>query len=377
MAEPVGYLRLRITPGSIARATLLVAGWMVVVAVLTRARGSLVLFALGMTGAALALPLVAFLGRWIPRWVAVVAVSLLAAAVVGLVGYRAVDEVDRQTDKLADAIDESVERIEASPRYADLAERLDLKDRADQVTTTLREDVSLNADRLGELAPELASEAGDVFIVWLFSVMLLAGGPPMVDAFVRLFPSPVTQARMHRVIVLAHRRMARYVGLMMVRAVAVFLLTYGLGLLLDLRVPTVLALAVAFLSLFPCVGLLVGGILFAVSTALRSPDLVIPLILAAVLLQACDVVFVQRRIEAWSVAVRSFLLVVATMLGWSLEGVRGVIIATVAVIFVMAAIEEGLAIRDGTKPDPGSGIDGNARRGSGATSSSSLPALTE
>jgi predicted PurR-regulated permease PerM len=375
VAEPAGHLRLRITPGSIARATVLVAGWMVAVAVLARARGSLVLFALGMTGAALALPLVSFLGRWIPRWVAVVAVSLLAAAVVGMVGYRAVDEVERQTDKLADAIDESVARIEASPRYADLAERLDLQDRAQQVTTTLRDDVSLNADRLGELAPELASEAGDVFIVWLFSVMLLAGGPPMVQAFVRLFPSPVTQARVHRVIVLAHRHTARYVGLMLLRAGAVALLTFGIGMLLDLRVPTVLALAVGFLSLFPCFGLFLGGVLFAISTALRSPDLVIPLVLAALVVQACDVVFVQRRIEGWSVAVRSFVLVVATMLGWSLEGVRGVIIATVAVIFVMAAVEEGLAIRDGSKPDPGSGLDGRLRRG--VPASSSLPALAE
>lgn len=361
MAEPVGYRRLRITPGSIARATVLVAGWLVVLAMLTRARGPLVLFALGLTGAALALPLVSFLGRWMPRWVAVVAVSLLAAGVVGLVGYRAVDEVDRQTDKLADAVDESVARIEASPRYADLAERLDLKDRAEQVTKTLREDVSLNASRLSELAPALASGAGDVFIVWLFSVMLLAAGPPLVESFVRLFPSAVTRARVHRVIVLAHQRTARYVGLMLLRAVVVFLLAYGGSLLLDLRVPTVLGLTIAFLSLFPCFGLFVGGVLFAVSTALRSPDLVAPLILLAVVLQACDVVFVQHRIDRSSVSVRSFLLVVATLLGWAVEGVRGVIIATVAITFVMAAIEEGLGIRDGTSDDPGSGLDGKAR----------------
>jgi predicted PurR-regulated permease PerM len=75
------------------------------------------------------------------------------------------------------------------------------------------------------------------------------------------------------------------------------------------------------------------------------------------------------------VAVRSFVLVVATMLGWSLEGVRGVLIATVAVIFVMAAVEEGLAIRDGSKPDPGSGLDGRLRRG--VPASSPLPALAE
>jgi len=375
VAEPAGYLRLRITPGSIARATLLVAGWMIAMAVLTRARGSLVLFALGMVGAALALPLVAFLGRWMPRWIAVVAVSILAAGVVGLIGYRAVDEVDRQTDKLANAIDDSVDRIVASPRYADLAERLDLKDRADQVTKTLREDVSLNADRLGELAPELASEAGDVFIVWLFSVMLLAGGPPMVEAFVRLFPSPTTRARVKQVIVSSHRRTARYVGLMVARASAVFLITYVLGLLLDLRVPTVLALTVGFLSLFPCFGLFVGGVLFAVSTALRSPDLVVPLILAAALLQACDVVFVLRRIEGWSVTVRSFVLIVATMLGWSLEGVRGVLIATTAVVFVMAAIEEGLGIRDGKRPDPAAG-SGLGQVGFGAASAAP-PALAE
>jgi predicted PurR-regulated permease PerM len=306
-----------------------------------------------------------------PRWVAVVAVSLLAAGVIGVIGYRAVDEVDRQTDKLADAIDESVSRIEESPRYSDLADRLDLKDRAQQVTKTLREDVSLNADRLSELAPELASEAGDIFIVWLFSVMLLAAGPPLVASFVNLFPSAVTRARVHQVIFVAHRRTARYVGLVLLRAVVVFLLAYGGALLLDLRVPTVMGLTIAFLSLFPCFGLFVGGVLFALSTALRSPDLVGPLIGFAIVLQAADVVFVQHRLDQ-TVSVRSFLLVVATMFGWTLEGVRGVIIATVAVTFVMACVEEGLAIRDGRSSDPGSGLDGEARRTSSPSSAPSV-----
>ena len=94
-------------------------------AVVGRARESLVLFRLGVVGAALTLPLVGYFSRWVPRWVAVLAVSLVAAGAVGLVGYRAVDEVDRQTDRVADAIDESVARIEYRPRYSDLADRLD------------------------------------------------------------------------------------------------------------------------------------------------------------------------------------------------------------------------------------------------------------
>ena len=68
-------------------------------------------------------------------------------------------------------------------------------------------------------------------------------------------------------------------------------------------------------------------------------------------------VYVQRRIEQRSVAVRSFLLVVATLIGWEVEGVRGVIIATVAVIFLVAAGEVGMDIRDGRTPDPGLAVD--------------------
>ena len=353
MAQPVGATRLSLTPGSIVRAVVLVAGWMVVLAVVARARGSLVLFGLGVVGAALTLPLVGYLSRWVPRWVAILAVSLVAAGAVGLVGYRAVDEVDRQTDRVADAIDESVARIESTPRYSDLADRLDLTARANEVTKTLREDVSLDASRLSELAPTLASGASDVFIIWLFAVMMLAAGPGFVQAFVKLFPSPVTQARVRTVIALAHLRTTRYVGLMLLRAAVLFGFTFTAAAVLDLRVPTVLGLAVAFLSLFPCVGLLVGGIVFALAGALRWPDLVGPIIVLAVVLQAADVIYVQRRIEQRSVAVRSFLLVVATLIGWEVEGVRGVIIATVAVIFLVAAGEAGMDIRDGRAPDPG------------------------
>ena len=332
---------------------MLVAAWMVLLAIVARARGSLVLFGMGVIGAALTLPLVGFLSRWVPRWIAILAVSLVAAGAVGLIGYRAVDEVDRQTDRVADAIDESVARIEDTPRYADLADRLDLKERSDELTANLRQDVSLDASRLSELAPRLASGASDVFIIWLFAVMMLAAGPPFVHAFVRLFPSPVTQARVRMVITIAHRRTTRYIGLMLVRAGVLFGLTFTAAALLDLRVPTVLGLTVAFLSLFPCVGLLVGGVLFALAGALRWPDLVGPIIVLSILLQAADVVFVQRRIEARSVAVRSFLLVVASLIGWEVEGIRGILIAAVGVIFAVAAAEEGMDIRDGVQLDPG------------------------
>ena len=60
---------------------------------------------------------------------------------------------------------------------------------------------------------------------------------------------------------------------MLLRAAVLFGLTFAAAAVLGLRVPTVLGLAVAFLSLYPCVGLLVGGVLFAVAGALRWPDL--------------------------------------------------------------------------------------------------------
>ncbi len=353
MAPPVPATRLVLTPGSIARAVVLVAGWLVVLAIVARARGSLVLFGLGVVGAALTLPLVGYLTRWIPRWVAVLLVSLVAAGAVGLIGYRAVDEVDRQTDRVADAIDESVARIEATPRYTDLADRLDLKKRASDLTTTLREDVSLDASRLSELAPTLASGASEIFVIWLFAVMMLAAGPPFVAAFVRLFPSPVTQARVRMVIVVAHRRMTRYVGLMLLRAVGLFGLTFTCAALLGLRVPTVLGLTVAFLSLFPCFGLFVGGVVFALAGALKWPDLVGPIILLAIVIQALDVIYVQQRIERHAVAVRSLLLIVASLIGWEVEGLRGVVIATVVTIFVVTVADVGMAMRDGRMPDPG------------------------
>lgn len=353
MAPSVPATRLVLTPGSVARAVVLVAGWLILLAVVARARGSLVLFGLGVVGAALTLPLVGYLSRWIPRWLAILLVSLVAAGAVGLVGYRAVDEVDRQTDRVADAIDESVARIEATPRYSDLADRLDLQQRASELTKTLREDVSLDASRLSELAPTLASGASDIFIIWLFAVMMLAAGPPFVAAFVRLFPSPITQARVRMVITVAHRRTTRYVGLMLLRAAALFGLTFTCAALLGLRVPTVLGLAVAFLSLFPCFGLFVGGVVFAIASALKWPDLVGPIVLLAIVIQALDVVYVQQRIERHSVAVRSLLLLVASLIGWEVEGVRGVVIATVATIFLVAAAEAGMAIRDGRMVDPG------------------------
>jgi predicted PurR-regulated permease PerM len=345
--------RLSITSGSLARAVVLVAGWLVVMTVLMRARGPLVLFVFGFVTAAIAYPAVGWLGRRMPRWIAIVLVSLLAAGLAGVVGARIYDEVNRQARDLASAVDEAVTRLEESERYGDTVERLDLRERADQFTQAMVEDVSFSGSRLTELAPSLASGAGDVFVIWLFAVMLLATGPQFVRSFVALFPSPVTQRRVRHVIVVAHARSARFIGLCALRAVGWFVVVLVVAELLDLRVPTFLALVVGVLSFLPRFGLVVGAIPMAVVAALRSPDLVLPVLLAAVLAQLFDAVVLQNHIERRSVSVGSLSILVFAVLGWSLEGTWGLILGVIGSAFAMAAIDEGLAIRDGEVPDPG------------------------
>lgn len=345
--------RLSVTPGSIVRAVLLVAGWLVVLTVLARARGPIVLFVLGFVVAAVVYPLVVRLRRRVPVWVAVVVVSALVALVVGVVGVRIYDEVNQQVDTFANSIDDAVTRLEQSPRYGDTVDRLDLRARADQFTSGLREDVTISGSRLTELAPTLATGAGDVFVIWLFAVMLLASGPQFVRSFVALFPSPVTRRRVGHVVRVAHARSARYLGFMLVRASAWFLVVFGVATALDFRVPTSLALIVALLSLIPRFGVVVGALPVATVAALRSPDLVLPVLIVALGLQALDAVFVQPRIDRRSVAVGSLTMLVFVILGWAVEGTRGALIGAAAAVFLVAAIDESLAIRDGAVADPG------------------------
>lgn len=351
MSQPVP--RLSVTSGSIARAVLLVAGWMVVMTVLARARGSLVLFVLGLMTAAIFYPVVGWLGRRMPTWIAIVLVSLLAAAATGVVGVRIYDEVNRQARDLAQAVDEAVTNLEQSPRYGGTVERLDLRERADEFTSAILDDVSINGSRLTELAPSLASGAGDAFIIWLFAVMLLAAGPQFVRSFVALFPSDITQRRVDHVIRVAHRRSAGFLGFMALRAFAYFLATLVVAELLGLRVPTMLAATVAVVSFIPRFGLIIGALPFAIVAALRSPDLVVPVLLVAVGVQAVDAVYVQRPLEARTVPVGSLALLVFAIVGWSLEGTWGMVLGVALAAFVAAAVDESLAIRDGLVADPG------------------------
>jgi len=345
--------RLTITSGSLARASVLVAGWMIVLTVLARARGPLVLFVFGFVTAALAYPGVRWLARRMPMWLAIVLVSLVVAALAGVVGARLYNEVNLQARDLASAVDDAVTTLEESERYGDTVRRIDLRERADQFTSTVLEDVSFSGSRLTELAPSLASGAGDVFVIWLFAVMLLAAGPQFVRSFVALFPSPVTQRRVRHVLVVAHARGARFLGLTALRAAGWFLVVLVTAELLDLRVPTFLALVVGTLSFLPRFGLVFGAVPMAVVAALRSPDLVLPVLAVAVLAQLADSVALQNRIERRSVAVGSLAMLVFAVIGWSLEGTWGLILGIVGSAFVAAAIDEGLEIRDGAVPDPG------------------------
>jgi predicted PurR-regulated permease PerM len=157
----------------------------------------------------------------------------------------------------------------------------------------------------------------------------------------------------HHVIQVAHRRSARFIGLMALRAAFWFVFTLVVAELADLRVPTTLAALVAVLSFIPRFGLVVAALPVAVVAALRAPDLVVPVLVIGVVLQAVDAAHVQRRIEERSVAVGSLAMLVFAIIGWSLEGTWGLMLGLAAAAFVAAAVDEGLAIRDGEVVDPG------------------------
>jgi predicted PurR-regulated permease PerM len=299
-----------------------------------------------------------FVRHRVPRIMAILLTYLcMAGAIVG-VGLLVVPPVVNQVNSLADKLPTYIDDIRNN-------ETLRKYDQRYHITKKLEDQASQLPSKLGDAAGALQSVTVGVFsaLVKLITVLtmtfflLLDGG--------RLFRwlvgtlRPEREERIRRVAFDVYDAVSGYVAGNLMISLLAGLVTYFTLLILGVPFAVPLAILMAFLDLIPLVGATIGALAIGIVTLFNDfPTSTIVWAIVSVVYQQIENNVVQPVVYRKTVDVHPLLVIVAILIGASLVGVLGALVA----IPVAAAVQ--IVVRDAWRQrEPGSLLEAVAPNG--------------
>lgn len=288
-------------------------------------------------------PLVAAVGRHVRRGVAMVLVVVPVLAVVGLVTWGVVDDLDTQVRRIKRDIPQVAEEIEESDRFGATARELDLVGKAEE----LADGIVPPSSRVGE-------EARGGATTWLLTLILtlfaLGWGPRFADAALRQIPDAEQRDRLARIVARAFARSQVYVDAAVLLALLAGIVSWLAFHLLDLPAPTPLALLVGVASLVPALGVALAAVPAALlAGTLVSPGAGVAIGVGGLVLQVVHHVVLHRTTQG-AAHPGAAVIVISFIVGYELYGVGGSVVGMSLAVFVSALLDSIAEEEAGTEP---------------------------
>ncbi|MFK5633221.1 MULTISPECIES: AI-2E family transporter [unclassified Ornithinimicrobium] len=267
--------------------------------------------------------------RSMGRGGAVVLVFLGLVGVVTVIGLLVVPPIVTQTAALVDRTPDYVENLTTQPWLARLDERFDLSAwlaaEADQLATDRSTLSTIFGGVLGAAGWVAGSLVGLATTI-ILTLYLLATLPTVKEAGYRLVP----HSKRERVVGLAEEIMRRVGGYALGQgAVATINAVCSWVMMQILSIPysAMLAVLVGLLGLIPMVGATLGAVLVGVAAMTVSPTAVLVVVVYYVVYQQFENYVIVPSIMRRTVSVPGAVTVVAVLVGGTLLGVLGALIA--------------------------------------------------
>jgi len=268
-----------------------------------------------------------FSRRGIPRSLSIVLVYLSITGVIFGVGLLVVPPVVNQVEGLSKDIPKYLTDLRKNKTFRKYDNKYD-------ITKKLNEQAKKLPSKLGTAAGALKSVTVGVFgaIVKLVTVLtmtffFLRDGGRLFDFLLRLRP-PDQQRRLRTVGHDIYRSTAGYVAGNLTISFIAGLTTYVTLTILDVPFAVPLSVLMAFLDLIPLVGATIGGVLIGIVTAFNDfPTSTIVWVLVFIVYQQVENNVLQPVVYRRTVNVHPLLVIVAILIGSSLLGVLGALVA--------------------------------------------------
>lgn len=334
---------VRITWWSAALAILVVAGFLVGRSAFVAAHR-----VLGWTAAAVAVavfvePIVTFLGRWIPRVLAVILTFVVVAGTAGALVFGTVDDLDREVDRLREVMPPALQELEnRDDEIGEVATEIDLSARAVTFLDELDDRVGSGGGALAQNAPTLPV----YFVSAILTIFLLVYGPAIGTGAIGQIRDAQDREQLLAVVSSAAHRARRTVSALLAQGAAIGLATYGVAWGLDLPAPIVLGLLAGAIAMLPDVGILLGTFpLVALTAALEGVTAAAVVLAGVVAVQAFEALWVRRRIRDFGVDVGPAIMWIVALVGFTIYGPGMAFYGAAYAIFALAVIDQIPAVR--------------------------------
>jgi predicted PurR-regulated permease PerM len=278
-------------------------------------------------------PLVERAAQHMKRIFALLLVLLVTAATVGFVFAGMLHDLDVQSKRLYDAAPKAAHNIEQSKRFGRAARDFDLEKRVTDAVKTLRK-------RSTKLAGKAASRAGTYFVCAILTIFMLSWGPRMAKAAGEQIRDPDRRARVERIAANAFARWQHYIVGSVLQSLAYGIVTWVVLRLLSAPAPTPLALVVAFVSIVPYMGVILGSVPALLITAgLQSFGRAGVLLAIFVGLQLVHIWVTQPEIVHRSVYVGPLVLSFAIVIGYRVYGMGGALFGSALAVLLVAVLQ--------------------------------------
>ena len=285
--------------------------------------------------------------RGLRRGGAVAAVFAMAVGAFVLLGFVVVPPVTQQAGELAQSAPRYVNDVLSSPRVQDI-------DQHYHVVEKIQEEVNkrlTDSDFMSQVAGGVLG-AGRIVAEGIFSTLtvlvltlyFLSSLPTLKQAAYAVVPA----SRRPRVVSLSEeimRRVGSYaIGQVVVAAVNAFCAWIMMSIV-GIPYAAVLAVAVGFLGLVPMVGATLGAVLVAVVALFDDPTKAVIALVYFIVYQQTENYLVAPRIMQRTVSVPGAVTIVAALIGGTLLGMLGALLAIPAAAGLLLLYDEVLVPR--------------------------------
>jgi predicted PurR-regulated permease PerM len=286
------------------------------------------------------------LSRHMRRGFAMAIVYLLLLLIPALIFLVLVVPVVEQTvnlvGNLPGYVQDLEEEIQSNEQLRELDQDYDITGKLDDLSKELAGKLDDAAAALIDIGAGVVSSLFALVTILVMSMFMVARGQIWRDAFLRMRPPREAEA-WRRASDRVANAVASYVGGALFQATIAGITAWLMLVILGIPSPLPLALIIALLDLIPMIGATLGAVVVGVVILFSGSigDVVI-WALFAIAYQQFENYVVQPRIQSKAVSIDPFIVVIAALVGATLLGVVGALLAIPGAATIQISVKEYL-----------------------------------
>ena len=288
-------------------------------------------------------PLIEFqVRRGMKRVLAITTVALSLIATAGLFIWLVIPPVITQVNNFIDSLPETISRLTENRQIASLNEKYGIVDNLERWAQDSIADGQVFTTLFGGVigvGRTVISGTFALLTVFVLTLYFMAALPKFLQVLYRLAPA----SRRQRVSAIGDAityRIGVFVGSQILIAATAALFITGYGLVIGIPYAAALGMVVFFAGLIPLVGHFIGATIFTLVALTVSPGTALAALLGYGVYQQVENYIVVPRIMKRSLAIPGIVTIIAALLGSTLFGLIGAILAVPMAAAALLILEE-------------------------------------